>query len=148
MAPVVVDWMKRTFCVEGYPAVYCRNKGMNYPVLMGRTLTVGGSTTITVNMREVPEVYDAVWLYGFGAPAEVPVIDGEYVLCADDGQGELLGLGMALKDANGMAEFTIDVPSNPALEGAVFFTQARLYDLDGNWPDALTNAQDMVIQGS
>ena len=142
----ITSWMKRTFCIEGYPGIYCRNLEPNCPVLLGQTFTQGATGIMTVNMNEAPEVYDAAILLGYGAAATIQDTNGDWILCADDGQGELLGQTMQVEDSTGLVTFTIAVPNDPALQGTAIFTQARLIDLDGAAPDAWTNAQDVVIQ--
>lgn len=146
LAGRVVNWMKRTFCIEGYPGVYCRNVEPNCPVLIGTTFIQGGTSTITVAMNEAPEVYDAALLLGFGAAATLLDTNGEYILCVDDGRGELLGQGMQVKDSSGIVQYTISIPNDPSLQGTAIYTQARLIDLDGAAPDGWTNAQDMIVQ--
>lgn len=62
------------------------------------------------------------------------------------GGGELLGLPVKPKDVNGVVTFQVEIPNNPALIGTVLHTQAWMYDNSGIYDDALTNAQDLVIQ--
>ena len=114
--------------------------GTNPASYSGTPAVIGDTLRLTVDLSTTGHTF--AYPFGFDTPVEIPLGGGQVLLCLDTGaNGELLGLPGAL--GGPLAVFDLPVPNVLAFCGFAFSTQAL--HLGGQFPFALSNAQDLVL---
>jgi len=130
-APVVVSVLVRDTNAQ----VTFRNAGSNPASYVAQPVSLGASWDATVNVAATAHTHATVLGYTGSQTFALP---GGQVLLV--GGAKLFQLPL---QAGPTAAWSISIPSDPALVGMTFHTQAA--HLFGASPFALTNAQDLYV---